>query len=258
MNALHGAHILLAEDNPFNQQVAREFLEEGGAIVRIARNGREALDWLRREPFDCVLMDVQMPEMDGLEATRRIRADSGLAGACIIALTANVSGEDRKRYLEAGVDDFIGKPYKLNAFYGTLAKWLLPRLNQKMIASQPLLGEEIPANGAVVLDMTVLRDLIGNDSQKIRAFVLKFIASSLEDVARMEEAVERNDFAVLSDLGHRAKSPARMVGAMGFASLCQELENCSGDAEQVRIIVSQLRPLLGRIREMVDNSFPDS
>ncbi|MDH4285052.1 MAG: PAS domain S-box protein, partial [Gallionellaceae bacterium] len=258
MAALKGTRILLAEDNSFNQQVAREFLEEGGAIVRIAHNGQEALEWLDRESFDCILMDVQMPEMDGMEATRRIRADSRLAGNCIIALTANVSGDDRKRYLAVGVDDFIGKPFKLREFYGTLAKWLLPRMNQEMIVPQPLPEGKAPVNGSEVLDMTELRDLIGNDSQKIRSFVLKFIVSSLEDVARIEEAMERNDFTALRDLGHRAKSPARMVGAMSFASLCQELEKCPNNAEQARAIVSQLRPLLGRIREMVDNSLPDS
>ncbi len=260
MKALHGAHILLAEDNPFNQQVAREFLEEVGAIVRIAHNGREVLDWVRREPFDCVLMDVQMPEMDGLEATRRIRADAVLAGTHIIAMTANVSSEDRKHYLESGVDDFISKPFRLRDFYGTLAKWVMPRAPQKAIAiiSHPETEAAVSAGDPEIMDFSVLHDLVGNNHKKIRTFALKFITSSSEDIAGMEEALERNDFETLRDLGHRAKSPARMVGAMSFANLCQKLEKCPGDMEQARAIVSQLRPLLGRIREMVDNSLPDS
>lgn len=260
MKAIHGARILLAEDNLFNQQVAREFLEEGGAIVHIAHNGREAIDWLRREFFDCVLMDVQMPEMDGLEATRRIRADAMLAGTHIIAMTANVSTDDRKRYLSAGVDDFIGKPFKLNDFYGTLARWLAPRMLRKAAAPSLVLDAiaDIPDGDSRIMDFTVLHDLIGNDAKKVRSFMLKFIASSLEDVAMIEETMKRSDLPALNELGHRAKSPARMVGAMSFAKLCQELEKCSGNMEQVRAIVSQLRPLLGRIGEIVDNSFPGS
>ncbi|MDD5179778.1 MAG: ATP-binding protein [Gallionellaceae bacterium] len=124
MAAVNGARILLAEDSLFNQQVAAEFLEDAGATVCVANNGEEALDLLRQEPFDCVLMDVQMPGMDGLEATRLLRADAALAGIPVIALTANASNEDRGRCLASGMNDFIGKPFKPNNLYATLAKWL--------------------------------------------------------------------------------------------------------------------------------------
>ncbi len=121
---LKGARILLAEDHPFNQEVAVEFLERYGANVRIANNGVEALDLLRQSKFDCVLMDVQMPVMDGLETTRQIRTDAALSNIPVIAMTANASGEEYDFCVEAGMNDFIGKPFSADSFYTTIARWL--------------------------------------------------------------------------------------------------------------------------------------
>ncbi len=127
LDALRGARILLAEDHSFNQQVATEFLEQGGAVVCVANNGEEALELLRRERFDCILMDVQMPVLDGLETTRAIRANRSLADIPVIALTANALGEDREHCLAAGMNGFIGKPFKIDEFYATLADFLTAR-----------------------------------------------------------------------------------------------------------------------------------
>ncbi|WP_374580616.1 response regulator [Pseudoduganella sp.] len=120
------ARILLAEDNEFNQQIAQEMLEEAGAIVHVASNGVEAMDLLRQHAFDCVLMDVQMPQMDGLEATRRIRADPRLARLPVLAMTATATTEARQRCIEAGMDDFICKPIQPALMCRTIANWLAP------------------------------------------------------------------------------------------------------------------------------------
>lgn len=148
MKVLNGARIILAEDHPFNQQVAMNFLEDAGATVCVANNGEEALDLLRQEHFDCILMDTQMPVMDGLAATRLIRADSVLAKIPVIALTANTSGEDRERCLDAGMNDFIGKPFKPEDLYITVAKWLqtqLPCPSASVTGKAELIVRPIPA-----------------------------------------------------------------------------------------------------------------
>jgi len=124
MTVFKGARILLAEDHPINQLVAVGFLEDAGAAVSVVSNGQEALDLLQREFFDCVLMDVQMPVMDGLEATRLIRADADLGKIPVIALTANASDEDRENCISAGMSDFISKPFNPDSFYHTIARWL--------------------------------------------------------------------------------------------------------------------------------------
>ncbi|XLZ70104.1 response regulator [Massilia sp. SR12] len=121
---LHGARILLAEDNAFNQQIAQEMLEEEGAQVQVANNGAEALELLDRNDFDCVLMDVQMPQMDGLEATRRIRADPRLTRLPVLAMTATATTEARMRCIEAGMNDFISKPIQPARMCQTIASWL--------------------------------------------------------------------------------------------------------------------------------------
>jgi signal transduction histidine kinase/ActR/RegA family two-component response regulator len=120
---LSGTRVLLAEDNEVNQLLASSILEQVGATVRIARNGQEALDLLHQEPFDCVLMDVHMPDMDGLEATRRIRADAQLNHVRIIAMTANALSEDEALCISAGMDDFVCKPYDSQQLCDTIAKW---------------------------------------------------------------------------------------------------------------------------------------
>ncbi|MYN01791.1 response regulator [Pseudoduganella sp. DS3] len=122
--ALRGARILLAEDNAFNQQIAQEMLEEEGALVHVAGNGAEALALFAQYEFDCVLMDVQMPQMDGLEATRRIRADPRLAGLPVLAMTATATTEARLRCIEAGMNDFISKPIQPARMCQTIAGWL--------------------------------------------------------------------------------------------------------------------------------------
>ena len=121
---LRGARILVAEDNSFNQQVIEELLLQCGVVVALCGNGREALEQLAKERFDIVLMDVQMPVMDGYEATRQIRATPALAGQRVIAMTASAMVEDRGRCLEAGMDDFETKPIDPDHFYLTLARWL--------------------------------------------------------------------------------------------------------------------------------------
>ena len=121
---LSGARVLVAEDNGFNQVVIKKLLAKCGANVVLCANGREAIDALTAAPFDIVLMDVQMPEMDGLEATRRIRATPALAGAYIVAMTANATADDRERCTDAGMDDFETKPIDPDRMYLTLAKWL--------------------------------------------------------------------------------------------------------------------------------------
>ena len=122
---LQGRRLLVAEDNEFNQEIVRELLERSGARVVIAGNGAEAVQILERDPaFDLVLMDVQMPVMDGFEAARRIRQQPGLARLTVIAMTANVTVEDRKRCREAGMNDFVGKPIVPDRLFEVAARWL--------------------------------------------------------------------------------------------------------------------------------------
>jgi PAS domain S-box-containing protein len=257
LGVINGARILLAENNLFNQQVATEFLDNAGATVCVAQNGKEAIDLLLKEHFDCVLMDIQMPLLDGFEATRLIRDNPALAGTPVIAMTANASEEDRARCLAAGMDDYISKPFRPNALYATLAKWLSAQPQQEPFSGRPstLSVATTWAGAPNIIDLSVLSELIGDSKSEMRKFILKFMALTRKDMAEIESALKRKDLVALSALGHHNKSPARMVGAIGFANLCQALEDIGGnggDVEQARDIVNQMRLLLDRISEQID------
>ncbi|MGK5025715.1 PAS domain S-box protein [Janthinobacterium sp. RB2R34] len=260
MGALRQARILLVEDNTFNQQVALELLEEAGASVCLANNGVEALDLLRQTQFDCVLMDVQMPLMDGLQATRLIRADSGLAHLRVLAMTATATSEDRVRCLEAGMDDFISKPIQPAMMIQTIAGWLPVRDTPPPVRarSAPAFKTTL-AGDPQVIDLSILAKLLGYDPQKVRKFAFKFLQTTQDGFADIDAALGRGDVAQVRELGHRIKSSARTVGALGMSELCHRLENLpisnpAGEAEQARHIVRQLWPLLEQITEQIMNN----
>jgi len=123
----HGARVLLAEDEPINQDVSRDLLEDAGLAVDLAADGAQALELARRRPYDVILMDLQMPELNGIDATRAIRADSLNRDTPILAMTANAFTEDRQRCLDAGMNDHIAKPVNPQQLFETLLSWLPDR-----------------------------------------------------------------------------------------------------------------------------------
>jgi CheY-like chemotaxis protein len=257
---LRGASILLAEDNVFNQEVAVDMLEQAGARVTVANNGQEALDCLRRATFDCVLMDMQMPLMDGLEATRQIRADPALAGLRVIALTANIMQADRERCFAAGMDVFINKPFLPEEFYGTIASGLRQaHVEAPGEAKINVDQDDTPsAVGALcvnpeIIDLSVLAQMFGNNPEKLKKFARRFIDTAQQSMLEIDQALAAGDTARLGAIGHKLKSSASSVGALGFAALCLALEQFgrADDLENTRRIAPELRALLLRIEAEV-------
>jgi PAS domain S-box-containing protein len=261
MRTLKHARILLVEDNTFNQQVALELLEEAGASVCLANNGEEALDLLRQTQFDCVLMDVQMPLMDGLQATRHIRADPQLAHLRVLAMTATATSEDRVRCLDAGMDDFISKPIQPAMMYQTIASWLPARETPPPPArsrAAPAFKTTL-AGDPQVIDLSILAKLLGYNPEKVRKFAFKFLQTTQDGFGDIDAALARGDVHQVRELGHRIKSSARTVGALGLAELCHNLETlapgeAADEAERARHIVARLWPLLEQITEQIMNN----
>ncbi|WP_227470439.1 CHASE domain-containing protein [Massilia sp. YMA4] len=264
MAAIRGASILLVEDNVFSQQVGQELLEDAGATVVVANNGREAIDLLQKGHFDCVLMDVQMPVMDGYEATRQIRAHPRLSGTLVIAMTANAGREDEARCLAAGMDEFVTKPIAPALLFGVLSKWLSQRAAHARppavrSTTAPVAPPAMPASSsgelppaaaaAPLFDVTALGQTFGNKPEKMRKYALMFLESAREGMDEVDAALAQGDLTRLAELGHRIKSSARAVGAQSFAELCLALERLrkGGRIEEARAIVVHMRPLLDQL-----------
>lgn len=212
--------ILLAEDNPINQKVACALLGSLGYQCDLASNGVEALAALQHQPYDVVLMDMQMPEMDGLEVTRQICQQwSKSERPYIIALTANTITGDREVCLAAGMDDYISKPVRL------------PELEQALKGA-------VTARAHVVKTESLSHSFLGDFPEDEAAEIAKeLLALYLEDtpqhLAALRDALHRQDFAALAAAAHSLKgSSAYIAGAERLAGLSAELEQ-AGQAESL-------------------------
>ena len=238
---LDGCAVLLVEDNPFNQEVARELLARTGAAVVVADDGRQALDAMACQRFDCVLMDVQMPVMDGLEATRRIRADPRLRDTVVIAMTANAGVDDRARCLEAGMDEFLSKPVVPELLAATIARCLGR-------TSAPAPDVAAPSRlAAGPVDLALLDASFDGDRERMRKYAFLFLSSAREALAGIDAALAGNDMAGAAAVADRIKSSARAVGALAFADVCEELEGQEGRPAQARALAARLRAQLARV-----------
>jgi signal transduction histidine kinase/CheY-like chemotaxis protein/HPt (histidine-containing phosphotransfer) domain-containing protein len=230
MGRKHPLDILLAEDNATNQKLALRLLQRLGYEADLAVNGREVLSALQRKPYQVVFMDLQMPEMDGLEATRRIRRDLPVeTQPRIIALTANALQGDRETYLAAGMDDYVSKPIRVAELISALERsWATApapagagQLSETTAATAPV-AEALDAAA-----LANLRDMAG-DGPDGAAFFQELITGFLEDapqlLAQMRVAIAAGDAPALRLSAHSLKSNAADFGATHLAALCRELE----------------------------------
>jgi len=246
-------HILLAEDNAINQQLAVRLLEKQGHGVVIAANGREALAALQRERFDLVLMDVQMPEMNGFETTAAIRAAEAETGQhlAIIALTANAMKGDRERCFEAGMDGYITKPFQ--------AQELLAAI-EGLTPTGVDLVESVPAAPGAneVFDHRAALARVDDDVELLAEIVGLFLGDCPRLLSEIQEAIRRGDRQDLERAAHTLKGSVANFGAKAAYAAALRLEQigCEGDlmhAEEAYAAlgheVERLKPLLAALGE---------
>ena len=253
--SLRGAHLLLVEDNAINQELARELLESAGVVVEVVNNGRDALVVLASQSFDGVLMDCQMPVMDGYTAAAKIRAQPRFADLPVIAMTANTMSGDREKVLAAGMNDHIGKPINLREMFHTLAQWIVP--NQEV-------DRELPPAVTVEPSVTIpqlrgvdaasgLAVVRGNQALYIK-LLHRFAEQQADFVGQFRQAQDDADTQAATRLAHTLKGTAANLGISGVREAAAALEKCcreSADCEStLQVLQEQLESVLAALKTL--------
>jgi CheY-like chemotaxis protein len=256
MGRKHPLRILVAEDNPTNQKVAKAIMERLGYSADYVGDGLEAVAAVERQQYDVVLMDVQMPDMDGMEATRVIKSRISLERRPrIVALTANATEEDRQACLAAGVDDYLSKPVTAEKLMGALLR-CAPVGNQTSPGANAAAPAQMPeAAPPVEFDQQVIDNL---EASMTSADVVDIIGSVIDDAPRvlgkLRQAVDGGDAKSMGVYAHSIKSTAALVGARDLADLCQILENLGqalsveGGAEKVAVVEQRYAKLIEELQ----------
>ncbi|MBT9487655.1 MAG: response regulator [Rubrivivax sp.] len=242
---LAGARILLVEDNPLNQELARDLLNRAGIVVSIAGDGREALNILESEHFDAVLMDCQMPVMDGYQATRELRRRPALKDLPVIAMTANALAGDREKVLGAGMNDHVAKPIRVDELFAALARWVQGSSPAPSpAASPPTLDERAGLASAI------------GDEALYRRLLRMFLQRESDFAARFRSACAAGDRDTARRFAHDLKSVAGTLGMPALQQAAAGLEaacGLPGDAAALEPLLQavqrQLEPVLVLLRE---------
>ncbi len=258
---LAGARALLVEDNELNQEVATEFLRALGLVVDLASNGAVALEKVQQQAYDVVLMDMQMPVMDGLSATRAIRQLPGLQQLPILAMTANAMAEDRERCLEAGMNDHVAKPINVQELVDKLQRWVRPDPSRKPTGMElpPAAPAGVPEPGWIDalagidgLDARLgLGQVLGREAL-YRDVLSRFVASQRGQAEAIAQALESGSRDEAQRLAHTLKGLAAQIGALPLREQAAQLETALRDgtpdpAPLLAGIASALPPLIDAV-----------
>jgi PAS domain S-box-containing protein len=246
-----GQKILVAEDNEINREVAGELLRSFGIDVAFAENGRIAIEQLVEGHFDVVLMDVQMPEMDGIEATRLIKANPKLAATPVIALTAHAMASDRERFLAVGMDDYLAKPIEESELVRVLSRWLSCEEPAAMRAQSASGSEDMAAFPG--LDVAAALRRVNGKRELLWRLLDEFRTRHADDAETMAANLADGDVKAVAATAHRIKGAAATLGAIDVADAAGRLEqSLRGDG----IADDALDELRRALRRLADLSLP--
>jgi len=247
---IQGAEILLAEDNPLNQQVATELLIDAGFKVEVAGNGRIAVEMAQARHYDIILMDMQMPEMDGIEATRLLRALPTWATLPIVAMTANAMQADRERCLEAGMNDFVSKPIELDELWRALLRWIKPRHFAPVLFKTKPVPEvaavaDLPAEIEGLDRVAGLRRVLGKPARYL-SMLRGFVSSQIDVAQQIHRALEQNDTSTAERLAHTLKGLAGNIGADALQQDSEKLEQAIHHGQPAVELLQTVKTALAR------------
>ncbi len=226
--------ILLAEDNVTNQKLAVAILEKQGHTIKVVDDGKQAIGAYEREPFDVVLMDMQMPEVDGLEATSAIRSFEQSAGrrTPIIALTANAMIGDRERCLNAGMDDYLSKPLRADDLFATIEKLVLPKA---LTAATPPGRDDSGTSPNAIFDYVTSVQQVGDDPELLSQLVAVFLEQLPLLLPPLETAVANTDPKAIRQAAHALCSSVSVIAAPRAKDIARKLELMGLNSELDRV-----------------------
>lgn len=251
-----GVSVLVAEDNEINQDVIASLLKLLKMDVTIAGNGQQAVHLLQEKVFDIILMDIQMPVMDGFQATRIIRASAESRDIPIIALSANVVKEEKENAFQAGVDDYLTKPIEPDKLYAAIAKWIgkeSPAAEKQVGKSEPSLMGTTQVEG---LDIEAGVYRVGNNMDTYRRILEKFTRSHRDDLNQARGALIAGDVPSAKKLLHALKGVSANIGAVRLPQLIADLEEliAKGSAEEVNALLETTMRELDRIVRSIEGN----
>ncbi|MBF0260990.1 MAG: response regulator, partial [Magnetococcales bacterium] len=282
--AIAGARILVVEDNDLNQEVAKGILEDAGFVVELAENGRIAVEMVQKHPYDIVLMDMQMPVMDGVTATIEIRKLPDFARLPILAMTANAMQQDRERCMAAGMNDHVAKPIDPDALWRALRTWIPPR--QQVVAPEPPpqptlapvttvaatppapptlppaptvpedgIPREIPG-----LDVNLgLKRVVGKKPLYL-SMLRKYLAGQAEVLARIRAALDADDWTTAEREAHTLKGSSGNIGATGLQEQSAGVEaaiRTHAEREAIEALLVAIEPPLKALLSGLKKALPD-
>lgn len=253
------AHILLAEDNEVNQIVALESLKSLGCTADIAMNGLEAVKAFEEKSYDLILMDCQMPEMDGFQAVREIRQREagGPMSTPVIALTAHASAEDRAKCLAAGMNDHLTKPFKREELVAILETWLSGTGSKPPADGiRTVTDDTSPESNGEIIDPAVSNQIKTGNPDLWERLVAAYLTSAKEKRDQLQQAMTDGDWENVSMAAHPLKSSSANIGAMRLSELCRQLENSANDrdADGTRAAYDDVRGALDEVIEYLEPS----
>lgn len=268
ISQIRGARLLLVEDNEINRQVAQELLEKFGLVVTAAENGEEAIALLNEAQFDGVLMDMQMPVMDGVTATREIRKNPLFSKLPIIALTANVMVSEQKEFLDAGITDHVGKPIDPDRLVATLAKWVRPTRTTPSRITPSQITESTPVRQTVQNSAPEpLPDLPGvNVAESVRriggsatlyfSLLDQFRIKQRNFATSVREALAAKDPDTAERLAHTLRGIAGTLGAETLQDFAALLESCikKGESGEVDSLLARVDKELATFIASIDQA----
>lgn len=260
---LRGARVLLVEDNEINQEVALGQLGDAELLVDVAENGAIAVKMVQQNDYDVVLMDVQMPVMDGIEATRTIRSDPNFETLPIIAMTANALASDREMCLQAGMNDYVAKPIDPDELFGALGRWIKPSQDdgsamafpQTPHSSKDGLDGIVPDIAGVDTRLGLKRT--GDNQKRYETLLRRFARQQAGAIKAISESLSAGDTATAERAAHSLKGAAGALGASALAEAAAKVETAIKSGRDAQTPLAELSNALDGVVDAIRITLPD-